>query len=91
MFEKPKSTGRFRLIALALAGLSFSSPSASAAGAEQHVVSPQAFAPASAAPKRSLLPLHFASPQEAESALVAAARARDTNGLTRSSGRNRAN
>jgi hypothetical protein len=79
MFEKLSSAGRFGLVALGLAGLTVSSPSALAGGAEQHVVSPQAFAPAQAGPKKPAGPLLFASPQEAESALVAAAKAEDTN------------
>jgi hypothetical protein len=80
MFEKSKSTLWFGLIALALAGLSCSSHSASGGRGEPLIVSPQALAPPSAAPKQPLLlPLHFASPQEAVSALVAVAKTRDTN------------
>ena len=80
MIEKSKSAGHFGVIALALAGLSFSSLCARAAGGEP-AFQPQAFASALAVPKQSMRPLRFASPQEAESALAAAAKGGDTNAL----------
>ena len=80
MFEKSKSAGHFGLIALTLAGLSFSSLPARAGGGES-TYDPRAFAAALAVPNQSIGPLRFASPQVAESALAAAAKAGDANAV----------
>ena len=81
LFEKSRFARHFGLLALALAGLSISGASALAAGSQEPFVSPRTFAPASAEPTQPVGPLRFSSPQEAEAALLAAAKAGDTNGV----------